>query len=267
MNPVSNTAFYCCGVRMLDAEQKNPVCGDEYAHLFMNEQGKSVFEAFKKFKGPNASNTCRHRIIDDMICDELMRNPDLLIVLIGAGFDTRAYRIDGGKWIEIDEQPVIEYKNSCLPEEKCMNFLRRIPVDFSVDSMDQILAPYTKHKQVLFVIEGVFMYLDEKQINVLLDSLKRVFPKHKLVCDLMTKQFFDKYARRFHENITRLGTSFTLMNDPVDIFLQHGYHEVNSESTIRHAVKHGLMKVPGFILDYFLKTLASGYCVYQFKNG
>jgi len=31
MKPISKTAFYCCGVRMQDAESSNPICGDVYA--------------------------------------------------------------------------------------------------------------------------------------------------------------------------------------------------------------------------------------------
>ena len=31
MKPISLTAFYCCGVRMRDAESDKPVCGDVYA--------------------------------------------------------------------------------------------------------------------------------------------------------------------------------------------------------------------------------------------
>jgi hypothetical protein len=31
MKPISQTAFYCCGVRMQDAESEKPVCGDVFA--------------------------------------------------------------------------------------------------------------------------------------------------------------------------------------------------------------------------------------------
>lgn len=47
MKPISKTAFYCCGVRMLDAKRSNPVCGDVYAEGFMNGDGLRIFEAFK----------------------------------------------------------------------------------------------------------------------------------------------------------------------------------------------------------------------------
>jgi len=37
MKPISNTAFYCCGIRMRDAGSQHPVCGDQFAKVFMNE--------------------------------------------------------------------------------------------------------------------------------------------------------------------------------------------------------------------------------------
>ena len=91
---------------MQDAVSANPVCGDTYAQIFMNADGLRILEAFKDEARPNASNVARHRIIDDFLRQELIANPNLQIVLIGAGFDSRAYRLNGGKWIELDEPQV-----------------------------------------------------------------------------------------------------------------------------------------------------------------
>src|SRR5262245_51752481 len=114
MKPVSKTAFYCCGVRMQDAERPNPVCGDVHARTFMNDEGLRMFEAFKNETNPNASNVARHRIIDDLLRRAILASPNLQVVIIGAGFDSRAYRIRGGTWIELDEPQVIQYKDERL---------------------------------------------------------------------------------------------------------------------------------------------------------
>jgi methyltransferase (TIGR00027 family) len=184
MKPISQTAFYCCGVRMQDAERSNPVCNDSYAKAFMNEEGLRILEAFKDETNPNASNVTRHRIIDDLLRQELLTDPDLLIVIIGAGFDSRAYRLSGGRWLELDEPQVISYKNERLPASTCENELRRIPIDFSTDSLTEKLSPFSSQRPVVVVIEGVFMYLDEEVIEELLQKLHRLFPRHKLLCDL-----------------------------------------------------------------------------------
>lgn len=35
MNPISETAYYCCGVRMHDAQMPNSLCNDHFAQRFM----------------------------------------------------------------------------------------------------------------------------------------------------------------------------------------------------------------------------------------
>lgn len=118
MNPISNTAYYCCGVRMEDAKKVRSTCNDVYAERFMDERGRQIFEPFKSEKMPNISNITRCRLIDDYLLSELAENNQLTIVTIGAGFDTRPYRLMGGNWLEIDEPQIIGYKNEKLPVEE-----------------------------------------------------------------------------------------------------------------------------------------------------
>src|SRR5213593_494267 len=110
MKPISDMAFYCCGVRMQDAAQPSPVCGDVYAKLFMDEYGRRIYDKFKEETISGASIIVRHRIIDDVVRHMLLSGPDLCIVTIGAGFDSRPYRLTGGTWFELDEPQVITYK-------------------------------------------------------------------------------------------------------------------------------------------------------------
>ena len=140
MNPISNTAYYCCGVRMEDSGRNHSVCNDNYAERFMDDRGRQIFEPFKSEKMPNLPNITRCRLIDDYLSAELSRNNQLNIFTIGAGFDTRPYRLAGGNWIEIDEPQIISYKNERLPVEECPNPLRRISIDFGNESLADKLA-------------------------------------------------------------------------------------------------------------------------------
>jgi O-methyltransferase involved in polyketide biosynthesis len=47
MNPVSDTAYYCRGVRMQDAQRAYSLCSDEFAKVFMDERGLKIFDRFK----------------------------------------------------------------------------------------------------------------------------------------------------------------------------------------------------------------------------
>ncbi|MFD2271733.1 class I SAM-dependent methyltransferase [Undibacterium arcticum] len=95
---------------MQDAARESPVCGDVYAKLFIDEYGRRICDKFKEETISSASIIVRHRIIDDIVRHMLLSRPNLGIVTIGAGFDSRPYRLAGGTWFELDEPQVMAYK-------------------------------------------------------------------------------------------------------------------------------------------------------------
>jgi methyltransferase (TIGR00027 family) len=252
---------------MLDAESSNPVCGDNYAKTFMNEDGLRILEAFKDETSPNASTISRHRIIDDLLREELLSNPNLCVVMVGAGFDSRAFRLKGGTWLELDEPQIIEYKNGRLPTANSDNELHRIPIDFSTDSLEDKLLPYSKYSPVVIVIEGVFAYLEEEEVRQLLNKLRRIYPQHKLICDLTSRAFFEEYSQSLHEKFAGLGASFKFTaEEPEKIFIENGYSCAERISIVERAVEYELINIPMNILRTTLHTLAEGYAVYVFDN-
>jgi methyltransferase (TIGR00027 family) len=251
---------------MQDAERSNPVCGDIYAKVFMNEDGLRILEAFKDETKPNASSVARHRIIDDFLRQELLDEPSLCVVIIGAGFDSRAFRLKGGVWVELDEPEVIAYKNERLPVSNCDNELHRIPVDFSTDSLDEKLSSFSNANPIAVVIEGVFAYLEEEVIRQLLQTLRRLFPRHKLICDLTSREFFENYGRTLHEKFIGMGTSFKFTADnPEEIFLENGYSRTARVSIVERAVVFESAEIPKDVLETLLPTLPSGYAIYVFE--
>lgn len=253
---------------MRDAEAPQSVCGDTYARLFMNEEGLRILSAFDEEVQPNAGNVARHRIIDDILRRELTADSSLNVIIIGAGFDSRAYRLNGGTWIELDEPQVIAYKEERLPVSRCANELRRIAVDFSTESLEEKLAPFAQGERVLVVLEGVLMYLDEGAIRGLLLSLRRLFPRHTLVCDLINRRFFEKYGRKIHQKVADLGASFRFtVDDPKLVFLESGYRLADKISIVEKSVEFqrgGL--IPRLMLKTLLRPLAAGYAIHVFET-
>jgi methyltransferase (TIGR00027 family) len=267
MKPISKTAFYCCGVRMQDAGRDKPVCGDTYARVFMNEQGLQILETFKDETRPNTSNVGRHRIIDDLLRQELTVNPNLMVVIIGAGFDTRAFRLQGGTWVELDEPQVITYKEERLPASTSENELHRISIDFATDSLEQKLAPFSGRRPVTLVIEGVLSYLEEAAINRLLRTLRRLFPQHKLICDLMTRDFFEKNASTIHEKLTGMGAVFKFtIDNPEDVFLKNGYRQLQKIPIIEQSILFEAGEIPPEVWQTIQPTLPQGYDIHVFET-
>lgn len=266
MKPISKTAFYCCGVRMEDAARPDPVCGDGFAQRFMDEHGHGIYAQFKTFKYPNGSNVTRHRIIDDWLRRELAANPELTVALIGAGFDSRAFRLSGGRWLELDEPQVLDYKEQRLPAAECPNPLQRIPIDFAAERLADKLAPYAGRRPVAVVMEGVIMYLEAEALDRTLTTLRDVFPGHKLVCDLMTRRFFDKYSRPIHDKIRELGAAFSYtVERPEQIFIERGYRLLERISIPLRAAELGAVNIPRLLIRWVMGTLREGYRIHIFQ--
>jgi methyltransferase (TIGR00027 family) len=188
-------------------------------------------------------------------------------VIIGAGFDSRPYRLKGGTWVELDEPQVITYKNERLPASNCENELHRIPIDFSTDSLEEKLSSFSSRSPVVVVIEGVFMYLEEEAIGQLLQVLRRLFPRHKLICDLMNSEFFEEYGRTLHEKITGMGASFKFtVDNPEEVFMENGYCRTERVSIVERALLFESPNIPKDVLATVLPTLPSGYAVYVFES-
>jgi methyltransferase (TIGR00027 family) len=265
-NAISKTAYYTLGTRVADAASRRPICGDSYASRFVDEEATRIWERFKGFRNPNAGNASRHRIIDELVQAELSQQPQARVVVIGAGFDTRAYRLDGGRWLEVDEPVIIEHKNTRLPVTEARNPLERIAIEFGTESLVTRLAPFREAQRTHLIIEGVFMYLSHAQRRQLLGALRELFPSHALYCDLMTKTFNETFGRKLHDEIVSLGTSFQdMMDEPQALFSSEGYRTVSSTSITLHAAERGALSVPAFLVR-MRRSALEGYRIWKFER-
>lgn len=261
MKPIADMAFYCCGARMLDAAQDNPICGDDYAKLFMCDYGMGVFEHFKSLSLTNTSIAIRHRIMDDMLRQMLNANHELTVVTIGAGFDSRPFRLEGGHWFELDEPQLMAYKDIVLPPTQCANPLHREPIDFDNDDLEDKLLQLPHTEPVVFVLEGVVIYLCEADILKLLADLDYEFPRHLLLCDLVSRDVVVKYGQTLQALAARRGAPFQAVDHPEAIFLQSGYHPREAISVMESSVDLGINLIPKLFWRSFFQAEISGNAV------
>jgi methyltransferase (TIGR00027 family) len=175
----SRTAETIAMVRV--AESRRPederICYDPYAIRFISKEvlefatGNSekyrAFLAQKERLVPGAGNSviARVRYFDDVVKSSLGDGLEQLVIL-GAGYDTRAYRIEGLKNARIFEvdQPATQK----IKVEKIKEIFKSLPahvtyvsVDIGIDKLDQRLLEYgyDRSLKTLFIMEGLFMYL------------------------------------------------------------------------------------------------------------
>ncbi len=262
--PISDTAFFCCGIRQSDAESSFPICNDIYAKRFMTPEGECIYRKYVPNYFERGLNYVRPRIIDNLVAERLMLNPELNIVIIGSGFDSRAYRLAGGNWFEFDDISIISHKNRCLPTEECPNSLTRIPIDYENDNLFEKLRLHDSQAAHLFVIEGVFMYLGINEIKSTLGALVDYKKQHTLICDLMTRFFINTYGIRTKKRFDEMGATIKCQNNnPEGIFSEHGYSMTSDLSVFEAAIHYGALKIPKLFLT---KRLKGGYSVKVFQH-
>ena len=268
-NPVSKTAYYCAGVRMLDAHSRKPVVGDFFAERFMGDDGKAIFAPFVGERLVNGSNIARCHIIDGIARTWLAAHPGGLVVIVGAGFDSRAFRLPPARWVEVDEEPLIARKEHVAPEADCAGSLTRIAIDFSREALADKLAPFATDEPVLCIVEGVLPYLDEAQIVDLARTLAQLFPRHMLACDASSHAF---HARAEGAPLFRTFRSWGAHirwcpDEPVRFIERLGYTLEERTSVVVRAGQLGLMPFPGFAARWLVpRVIREGLSVCLFEK-
>jgi methyltransferase (TIGR00027 family) len=267
VKPISRTAYYCCGVRALDAAAPAAFCGDRYAERFMTPESWAIFEPFRELGPPNASNVVRHRMIDDVLRARLAARPETPVVVLGAGFDTRAYRLPGGRWIEVDEPAVMTLKESRLPAADSSNPLTRCAVEFDREPIGAALTRLGPLDRPVVVLEGVLPYLSVAEARALLRAVGEAFAPATLICDLTTPTFKRRYAGRIAGLLQALGAPYgRFEGDPLAVIESEGFRLVARESIIGTAARLGALRIPRWVLATMFRSLRDGYTIATFET-
>ena len=263
IEPLALTAFYCCALRAADAARSKPICGDDRAAAFIDGETLHRLQPALSIRGPAASNVARHRIIDDIVRDALAKDRSRRIIILGAGLDTRAFRLEGGRWWEFDDAALLALKEQKLPAHTAPNALTRTPVDFSRAELHDYLAPLAGDDEALVVLEGVSMYLPSATLGKTVATVRAFLPRASIVCDLMSPTFRERFARALRRELGSLGAHFaSYATHPRLAFEAGGYRAANVVSIVGRARELGSLRIPGWLLNTLLRELRDGYAVW-----
>jgi methyltransferase (TIGR00027 family) len=211
-NPAAQTAF---GPMVLAAVEHNEPPGrrlvdDDLAELFLPAPLQWLVAATRfaparhllvrtsEWTGPGlwANLACRKRFIADKITETLA---DInAVVILGAGLDTRGYRLTRQVRIPVFEVdlPV----NIALKAKTVRRVLGQAPLsvrlvalDFERDDLLTALAEHGYHTdyRAFFICEGVTQYLTEAGVRRTLEGLRAAAPGSRLVFTYVRRDFID----------------------------------------------------------------------------
>ena len=166
------------------------ICYDPYAVHFIDPgllkwgaahqaEVKAMAEAWAK-KVPGWSTIIRTRVryFDDMVIAAIGNGFEQLVI-IGAGYDTRAYRLEGMDKVtvfEVDRKEMLQAKTEIIRKlfGSQPRQVRYIPATLGSGDPWQDLraAGYFTDKKTLFLLEGLVMYLSRQDVETLFSSIK-----------------------------------------------------------------------------------------------
>jgi len=177
--------------------------------------------------GPRASAVVRTRLIDDLVTGALDGGAGQL-VLLGAGFDNRAFRLPGmlggAVAFEVDHPATQATKRRRVPG-RLRGTVRFVPVDLSRDELTGALlgSGFDPAVPAVVVWEGVTNYLTAASVDATLRGLTGLLaPGSRIVFTYVDRAALDGtggYAgvREWHDAVRRHGEPWTFGFDPAEL--------------------------------------------------
>lgn len=196
ISDVSDTALWVAAFRALESKRPDALFHDSLADVLTGDRGRAIARAMPYPKILAWMMGVRTIAIDNLIFEAIAAGVDT-VVNIGAGLDTRPYRLALPKdlrWIEIDFPHIIALKNTKLADEVPSCQLSRIALDLTNRSeARRVYAEIgSQAKSALIITEGVTIYLSIEEVRHLSADLREIPNFHYWIQDYRR---FDKTLR------------------------------------------------------------------------
>lgn len=229
---VSDTAFWVAWYRWLETQRKDALFKDPLAGKLVGARGQALARHMGIERAMAWSMALRTHIIDRYILAAVEHGVDC-VVNLGAGLDTRPYRLDlpaGFKWVEVDFPHMIDFKTKTLRDEVPVCRLERLACDLSHNDVRQKLLGglHSKGTRILVLTEGVIPYLTNESVGALAQNLHEQDHIRYWILDYFSPFFLNLAARgvvmkRLQENAPFRFNPGPAPNDWSDFFASKGW--------------------------------------------
>lgn len=185
--------------RAKESKKETPIIFDEKAMIITDQ----IDYDFKDLKIPEKTNTMmciRGKMIDDYVKRYLFNNQNCVVIHLGCGLDSRYERLknDNVLWFDVDFEEVIELRKAFYETTKKYHM-----IGSSVTNKEWIKKIPKDYENYLIIAEGLFMYLEEKEIKNLLKEMKEHIESYTLIFDAYS-QMTAKHAKN-HPSLKKTG--------------------------------------------------------------
>lgn len=184
------------------------------------------------------------------------------VVVLGAGFDTRAYRfaekMPSIRFFELDLPATLQRKKDLVQKAigRIPDYVVYAPIDFNTETIDEALirVGYDPARKTYFVWEGVTMYITETAVKATLDFIaKRSAPGSEVVFDYLlagvAARDWEKYPQ------ARISATLCAVHDEPWIF---GFPEPSATEYVQNAGLEVLEDLDGKAMTIKYLTRSDG---------
>lgn len=238
---VSNTALGAATCRLIEQYQPektrlfhDPVVKDLVGTLikvlmqFRSMRNYTIKQTDAIMPGIYGVQICRTRFIDEAV-EQALAQGIRQVVILGAGLDTRPYRLAG-----VDRVQVFEVDLASVQEAKKKRLLKHfgrlpahvtfVPIDFDKESLEAVFSGtgFDSSKPALFVWEGVTQYLLEQGVRRTLAFVGTSAPGSILVFTYVLQSIIEGHsdlpgAEKLLDVVAKRGSAWLFGLDPFGV--------------------------------------------------
>lgn len=205
-------------------------------HKFYDAKAVELVEKidydFSKAAGDSAMRSgviARTIVLDELVKDFIGQNPECTVVNIACGLDTRSYRVDNGRitWYNLDLPEVIALRDQIFQESGRISTI-------SGSGMSYVWTEKVKMRgRMLFIIEGLTMYLTAEEVEQLLRVIREHFDNATVIMECISPMWVSRQG--VEKSIQNTGAKFKWGANSFDDLgtLVDGFRKVKDDNILR----------------------------------
>jgi methyltransferase (TIGR00027 family) len=181
----------------------------------------------------------RCRFMDELLMQALAARNVEVVVSLGAGLDTRPWRLDLPstlRWIEVDFPQMLDYKAAVLASERPKCQVERVAADLTQAEGREAVFAAAGNRPGLIATEGLFMYLPAGAVEALLTEALRFSGIRHLLVDVPSQDLMRRAHRGAFSRIEEVRAKDRLEGGEIlEAIERNGWRRVAARTYVPYA--------------------------------
>ncbi|WP_445168466.1 SAM-dependent methyltransferase [Mycolicibacterium sp. Dal123E01] len=227
---VADTGLLVAAIRARESTRADRLFTDPFADKLAGEAGQRILDAALATSGERTTMqiVVRTRFWDDALLQAVSTRQQ--VVLVAAGMDARAYRLDwpaDTEVFELDQPSVIAAKNALLVDDTPQCTRVPIGVDLADDWPAALTAAgFDATVPSVWLTEGLLQYLDEDAVHRLFERIDALSAFASVLCyDVVGKSLLEApFMADLLKSMADNGAPWLFgTDDPAELVRDHGW--------------------------------------------